>query len=203
MKKLKMNLVAVTASVCMVLLASSAWAGDVKGKVSAQGMRSPEGIAVYIDSVPGKTFPPPANPVFVDQSHLAFAPHAVVVLQGTTVEFKNDDNVGHNVYWPAINHDRKLAHNMGTWPQGQSKPFTFTTLGDVPLLCNVRPEMSGHIFVVPTPYYALTDKDGTFTIKNVPPGQYTLKTVSESAKPSEQAVNVGAGAVSVNLTVTK
>ena len=203
MKTMKLTLVTVAALAGMTVLVSSAWAGDVKGKVAVQGMRTPEGIAVYIDSVPGKTFPPPASPVFVDQSHLAFAPHAVVVLQGTTVEFKNDDNVGHNVYWPAINHDRKQAHNMGTWPQGQSKPFTFTTLGDVPLLCNVHPEMSGHIFVVPTPYFALTDKDGSFTIKNVPPGQYTLKTVSESAKPSELAVNVGPGPTSVNLTVTK
>ena len=203
MKTLKMTLVTVTASLSIGLIVSSAWAGDLKGKVSVQGIRTPEGIAVYIDSVPGKTFSPPPNPVFVDQSHLAFAPHAMVIQQGTTVQFKNDDNVGHNVYWPAINHDRKLAHNMGTWPQGQSKPFTFTTLGDVPLLCNVHPEMSGHIYVVPTPYFALTDKDGSFTIKNVPPGQYTIKTVSESAKPTEQAVNVGPGPINVSLMVTK
>jgi len=96
----------------------------------------------------------------------------VVVQQGTTVDFKNDDNVGHNVYWPAVHHDKKLAHNMGTWPQGQSKPFTFTEVGDVPLLCNVHPEMSGYIFVVPTPYFAVTDKEGNFVIKNVPPGIY-------------------------------
>jgi plastocyanin len=203
MKELRSTLGMLTALLTTVLFTNSVWAGDVKGKVAVQGIRSPEGIAVYIDSVPGRTFPPPTNHVFVDQAHLAFAPHAVVVLQGTTVEFKNDDNVGHNVYWPAINHDRKQAHNMGTWPQGQSKPFTFTILGDVPLLCNVHPEMSGHIFVVPTPYFALTDKDGSFTIKNVPPGQYTLKTVSESAKPAEQAVNVGPGQISVNLMVTK
>ena len=203
MRSLMLKAMTLTSIVSLGCFVNSAWAGDVKGRVAVQGIRTPEGIAVYIDSIPGKTFPPPTNHVVVDQSHLAFAPHAVVILQGTTVEFKNDDNVGHNVYWPAINHDRKLAHNMGTWPQGQSKPFTFTTLGDVPLLCNVHPEMSGHIFVVPTPYFALTDKDGNFTIKNVPPGQYTLKTVSESAKSTEQAVNVGQAAVSVNLTVTK
>jgi plastocyanin len=176
---------------------------DLKGKVTAPGMRSAEGIAVYIDSIPGKTFPAPETHVVVDQSHLAFAPHAVVVVQGTTVDFKNDDHVGHNVYWPAVNHNKKLAHNMGTWPQGMSKPFTFTEVGDVPLLCNVHPEMSGYIFVVPTPYFALTDKDGSFTIKNVPPGQYTIKTASEAAKPATQPVSVGASPVNVSLTVTK
>jgi plastocyanin len=203
MMTLKALLVTASASICLVVLASSAWAGDVKGKVVAQGIRSSENIAVYIDSVPGKTFSPPATHVFVDQTHLAFNPHVAVVLLGTTVEFKNDDNVGHNVYWPSINHDRKMAHNMGTWPQGLSKPFTFATLGDVPLLCNVHPEMSGHIFVVPTPYFALTDKDGMFTIKNVPPGQYTLKTISESAKPTMQQVAVGTGPTNVSLMVTK
>ena len=184
-------------------LVCTALGADLKGKVTTQGIRSAEGIAVYIDSVPGKTFPAPEAHVVVDQSHLAFAPHVVVVQQGTTVEFKNDDHVGHNVYWPAVSHNKKLAHNMGTWPQGLSKPFTFKDVGDVPLLCNVHPEMSGYIFVVPTPYFAVTDKDGTFTIKNVPPGQYTVKTESESSKPTSQPVTVGASAVSVNLTVTK
>ena len=185
------------------VIASQAWAGDLKGKVTAQGLRSAENIAVYIDSVPGKAFPPPAQHVIVDQTHLAFSPHVSVVLQGTTVDFKNNDTVGHNVYWPAVSHNKKLAHNMGTWPQGQSKPFTFNDLGDVPLLCNVHPEMSGYIFVVPTPYFAITDKEGSFTIKNVPPGQYTIKTASESAKPASQPVTVASGPVSVNLTVTK
>ena len=191
------------AATVFLALGSSAFAGDVKGKVTAVGMHSPENIAVFIDGVPGKTFPAPAQHVTVDQSHLAFAPHVMVIQQGTTVDFKNDDNVGHNVYWPAIHHDKKLAHNMGTWPQGQTKPFTFSEAGDVPLLCNVHPEMSGMIFVVPTPYFAVTDKDGNFVIKNVPPGQYTLKTGSENGKPATQAVTVAAAAVNVNLTVTK
>jgi plastocyanin len=201
----KSRILVVSAAVSIILGCSSSlcWAGELRGKVTAIGMRSAENIAVYIDGVPGKTFSPPAEHVTVDQTHLAFAPHVVVIQQGTTVDFKNDDNVGHNVYWPAIHHDRKLAHNMGTWPQGLTKPFTFTELGDVPLLCNVHAEMSGYIFVVPTPYFAVTDKDGNFVIKNVPPGQYTLKTGSESAKPAAQPVTVAGGPVSVNLTVTK
>jgi plastocyanin len=184
-------------------LASSARAGDVKGKVTASGLRSPENIAVYIDAIPGKTFPPPAQHAVMDQHHLAFVPHVLAVLKGTTVDFMNEDPVGHNVYWPAINHNRKLAHNMGTWPQGISKPFTFNDVGDVPLLCNVHPEMSGYIIVVPMPYFALTDKEGNYTIKNVPPGQYSLKTWSEEAKPVTQALTVGAGAANVNLTVKR
>ena len=203
MRKLTISAAWATASLSLLCLSTSGRAAELKGKVNAVGLRSAENIAVYIDSVPGKTFAPPTAHVTVDQSHLAFAPHVVVVQQGTTVDFKNDDNVGHNVYWPAIHHDKKLAHNMGTWPQGLSKPFTFTEVGDVPLLCNVHPEMSGYIFVVPTPYFAVTDKDGNFVIKDVPPGQYTLKTGSENGKPATQPVTVASSTVNVNLTVSK
>jgi plastocyanin len=193
----------VAACAVALVLSSPAWAGDIKGKVTAQGLRSPANIAVYIDSIPGKSFTPPAQHASMDQVHLAFAPHVLVVLKGTTVDFTNEDPVGHNVYWPAINRNRKLAHNMGTWPQGQKKSFTFNDLGEVPLLCNVHPEMSGYIVVAPTPYFAVTDKQGNFVIKDVPAGTYTLKTWSEEAKPSTQPVKAGAGVTAVNLTVKR
>ncbi|MHB1675564.1 MAG: carboxypeptidase regulatory-like domain-containing protein [Acidobacteriaceae bacterium] len=179
--------------VLVVSLTRFALAGDVQGKVAAQGMRSPESIVVYIDSIPGKTFPPPLLHAVMDQVRMEFVPHVLVILKGTSVNFLNDDPVQHNVYWPAIDNDHKLAHNMGTWPQGIVKSFTFDKLGVVPLLCKVHSEMSGYIVVVPTPYFAVTDKEGNYTIKNVPPGHYTLKTWSEEAKPATQAVTVQAG----------
>lgn len=182
-------------SAVFILVASLtrfAQAGEVKGKVTAQGMSSSENIVVYIDSIPGKTFPPPVLHAVVDQARMEFVPHILVIVKGTSVNFLNDDPVQHNVYWPAINHDHKLAHNMGTWQQGIVRSYTFDVLGDVPLLCKVHPEMSGYIIVVPTPYFAITDKDGNYTIKNVPPGQYTLKTWSEQAQPTTQAVTVKA-----------
>jgi plastocyanin len=184
-------------------LASHASAGDVKGKVSVQGIRSAENIAVYVDAIAGKEFPPPAKHEIMDQKGLKFVPHVMVVLKGTTVEFLNGDPVGHNVYWPSINGNRRLTHNMGTWPKGQEKPFQFNDVGVVPLLCNVHPEMSGYIIVVPTPYFAVTDKAGAFEIKNVPPGTYTLKTWSEDGKPTTQSVTVGAGTATVDLVVKK
>ncbi len=176
--------------VLVVLLAHFAKAGDVQGKVTARGLRSPENIVVYIDSIPGKTFAPPLLHAVMDQARMEFVPHVLVILKGTSVNFLNDDHVQHNVYWPAINNDHKLAHNMGTWPQGIVKSFTFDELGVVPLLCKVHSEMSGYIVVVPTPYFAVTDKEGIYTIKNVPPGRYTLKTWSENAKPTTQALTV-------------
>ncbi|MHB8389394.1 MAG: cupredoxin domain-containing protein [Acidobacteriaceae bacterium] len=154
--------------VLVISLARFAQAGDVQGKVTAQGMRSPEGIVVYIDRIPGKTFPPPVLHAVMDQARMEFVPHVLVILEGTSVNFLNDDPVQHNVYWAAINNDHKLVRNMGTWPQRIVKSFTFDELGVAPLLCKVHSGMSGYILVVPTPYFAVTDKEGIYTIKNVP-----------------------------------
>jgi plastocyanin len=201
-----MHFIKTVIPVCLLVATLSAGvshAGDIKGEVTAQGIKSPENIAVYVDAIPGKTFPPPSEHAVMDQRKLTFIPHVLVVLKGTTVDFLNSDAVGHNVYWPAINRNKKLAHNMGTWPQGVKKSFTFDDLGVAPLLCNVHSAMPGYIVVVPTPYYALTPKDGSYEIKNVPVGHYTLMTWSEEGKPTTAIVDVGAGTAALNLTVHK
>ena len=185
------------------MFAGSSWAGDIKGKVSVQGIKSAENIAVYVDAIADKKFEAPAQHVLIDQKKMSFVPHVVAVQQGTTVDFLNSDPVGHNVYWPSISGNKKLAHNLGTWPKGDKKSFQFNDPGVASLLCNVHPEMSGYVVVSPTPYFAVTDKDGNFEIKNVPAGHYTLKTWSEDGKPTTQAVDVTASGATVDLTVKK
>lgn len=184
-------------------LATAGRANEIKGKVSVQGLKSAENIAVYVDAIPDKKFDAPKERVVVDQRKMAFIPHLVAVQQGTTVEFLNSDPVGHNVYWPSISGNKKLAHNLGTWPKGEKKPFQFNDVGVASLLCNVHPEMSGYVVVTPTPYFAVTDKDGNFEIKNIPAGKYTLKTWSEDGKPMTQAVDVSGASATVELTVKK
>jgi plastocyanin len=201
---MKKNLHEVLALIFLLLsFGALAFAGEIKGKVTAQGMRSSENIAVYVDTIPGKTFAPPSKPAVEDQKHMTFVPHVLVVLKGTTVQFLNSDPVGHNVYWPSVSGNKKLAHNMGTWPQGQEKSFTFNDLGVASLLCNVHPEMSGYVVVVSTPYFAVTNKEGEFEIKDVPDGSYTLKTWSEEAKPATQSVTVAGESTTVDLTVQR
>jgi plastocyanin len=194
---------ATIAASLILALTGASQANEIKGKVSVQGIKSAENIAVYVDAIADKKFDPPAQHVLVDQKKMAFLPHVVAVQQGTTVDFLNSDAVGHNVYWPSISGNKKLSHNLGTWPKGEKKSFQFNDPGAASLLCNVHPEMSGYVVVVPTPYFAVTDKDGNFEIKNLPAGKYTLKTWSEDGKPTTQAVDVSAPTATVDLTVKK
>lgn len=203
MKTFKRGVILAGALAVGLLSTSPSRAGEIKGKVTAQGVRSAVNIAVYVDAIPGKDFPAPAQHVVMDQKKMTFVPHVLVVQKGTTVEFLNSDAVGHNVYWPSISGNKKLAHNLGTWPQGQKKTFQFNDLGAAPLLCNVHPEMSGYVVIVPTPYFAVTNKEGTFVIKDVPAGHYALKTWSEEGKPTTQDVDVSSGSTSVELIVKK
>jgi len=194
---------AALAAAFVMALGTVSGANEIKGKVSVQGLRSAESIAVYVDVIPDKKFDEPKEHVLIDQRKMAFIPHVVAVQQGTTVDFLNSDAVGHNVYWPSISGNKKLSHNLGTWPKGEKKSFQFNDLGVASLLCNVHPEMSGYVVVVPTPFFAVTDKDGNFEIKNIPAGKYTLKTWSEDGKPTTQAVDVSAAIATVELTVKK
>src|SRR2546429_2423868 len=91
---------AIAASLVLVL-AGIGRANEIKGKVSVQGIKSADSIAVYVDVVADKKFDPPKDNVGVDERKMACIPHVVAVQQGTTVDYLNGDPVGHNVYWPS------------------------------------------------------------------------------------------------------
>ena len=140
----------------MLMLCLAANAGTISGKVAGVNGES----VVYVETIQGKTFPAPTKSPVMDQKGLMFQPHLLVIEQGTTVEFLNSDKVAHNVFWTSVGGNKKLGHNLGTWPQGEKRSFKFDTPGAAPVLCNVHPEMSAYIVVVPTPYYTTTDKSG-------------------------------------------
>ena len=177
---------------------TAALAGSIHGKVSGVKGES----VVYVEAVAGKTFPAPSQHVTIDQKGLMFVPHITAIQLGTTVEFLNSDSVAHNVFWPSISGNKKLGHNLGTWPQGQRKTFKFDDPGIVSLLCNVHPEMAAYVIVSPTPYFAMTDKSGQFKIDNVPDGAYTVTAWHEGAKNKSNPVKV-AGDTTADFTLSK
>ncbi|MDT8066610.1 MAG: plastocyanin/azurin family copper-binding protein [Terriglobia bacterium] len=191
MRQMQRNLVVITV---LLSFAAAAWAGEITGKVSGVKGKS----VVYLEAPAGKTYPAPTQQPVMNQKGLMFEPHVMVVQQGTTVEFLNSDAVQHNVFWPSISGDKKLGHNLGTWPQGEKRAFKFDHPGVVPLLCNVHPEMSGFIVVSPTPYFAETDANGNYKITNVPDGDYKAVAWHEGKKDQEKPLKV-AGATTTDF----
>jgi len=180
----------------LLVFATAAFAGTIEGKVSSGNS------VVYVDTISGKTFPAPTQDPLIDQKGLKFNPTVLVVQQGTTVDFQNDDTVQHNVFWPSISGNKKEGHNLGTWPKGEKRSFKFDQPGVVPLLCNVHPEMAGYIIVSPTPYFAETDASGNFKIENVPDGKYNLVAWHEGMKPQSKPVTV-AGSAKADFVLSK
>jgi len=173
-------------------------AGTVTGKVDASIPKYAGDAVVYLVGVKGAVVPGHA---VVDQKSLVFVPHVTTVPVGSTVDFKNNDKVNHNIF--SASPAKKF--NLGTYNPGMSKPVTFDKAGVVNLLCNVHSEMSGWVIVTENQYAAVTDHDGHFTIKNVPAGTYEITGWSEKLKPQgKTTVTVtDGGTATVDLKMAK
>ncbi len=156
-------------------------AATLHGKVSAPGQNT----VVYIGAIAGQTFPASTVPFQVDQQGSKFEPHVSVVPQGSSVVFKNHDNMMHNVRWASVSGDPRMAHNLGTWGQDDTRSYKFEHPGVVELQCSIHPDMDGYIIVVPTPYYTQATTSGEYTIRNVPDGHYTVNVWREGKKKIE------------------
>ena len=184
----------------LLAVVSTATAGQLKGMVKVTGLKSSADAVVYVDAIAGKTFPAPTTHAKVDQKNLVFLPHVLPVLQGTTVDFVNDDAVLHNVFSP----DKCCENfNLGSWPKGQSRSYAFKSLCRATMLCHVHPEMEAFVAVLPTPWFAVTDKLGAYSIKDVPDGAYTIKVWHPKVKAEVSKPVTVAGVTSADFAMKK
>ncbi|MCX6153438.1 MAG: hypothetical protein NT007_04680 [Candidatus Kapabacteria bacterium] len=177
-------------------------AADIKGHVDtdANKIKYKANTVVYIDKAEGNFKVPMKNPE-MNQTKLTFVPHVLPVLVGTTVNFLNNDDVLHNVFTPDACAGK---FNLGSWKKGEIRSHKYDKAGcNSVLLCNVHPEMEGYVVVLQNPYFALTDKDGNFVIKNVPAGKYTIKVWNEKLKAADQQITVGTGKNEVVFKIAK
>ena len=136
--------------------------------------------------------PGPADPVVLDQQGCEYHPHVVGVRTGQTITVRNSDDTLHNIHpRPTVNKE----FNIGQARKGMESQRSFDKQEImIPVGCDVHPWMRSYISVVDHPYFAVTKDDGTFEIKNVPPGDYEVEVVHEKLKNQSQKVNVKAGA---------
>jgi hypothetical protein len=122
----------------------------------------------------------------MSQKGKTFQPRALAVPTGSTVAFPNDDLIFHNVF--ALTGPQPF--DLGLYRAGESRSRTFTQAASYRVFCNIHPQMSAFLVVVPTPYVATVDAHGRYTL-DLPPGRYRITALSERA-----------AAVSVEVTST-
>ncbi len=138
--------------------------------------------------VPEREFAPPSTPVVLDQHTCIYQPHVIGVMVGQEIEIRNSDDTNHNVHpLPTINREWNESQAPKSDPKRKSFPREEVLIA---VKCNVHPWMRSYVGVVRHPYFAITGDDGSFTIKGVPPGEYTVEAVHEKYGKQEIKVKV-------------
>jgi len=155
-------------------------------------------VVVYLKGVPSTSTGASAPPVVLDQKGCLYVPQILAVQTGQKVVVKNSDPCVHNVHTkPTAN----AEGNQVQMPGGADLTFTFDK--PEPFLkfqCDVHPWMFAWVSVFDHPYFAISGADGKFTIKNVPPGKYTLEARHRKAGVQTAEIEVKDGGASQNFT---
>lgn len=193
----------------------------VRTKVKTKGVKSSKDVVVYLEQVGDNDFPDPERSAKMDQKGLVFIPHVLPIQRGTTVDFLNNDNDKHNVYF--VNNETGDTEDIGTWMPGESKSRKFErsdaedesskTRNPETLisLCKLHLEMAAYVVVMENPFFVMTPIDGDsqkaqFTMKNIPPGEYSLNTWHKKLKlkgGSKKVIITAKETTTVNLEITK
>jgi plastocyanin len=147
-------------------------------------------VLVRLTEVAGE-FPVPTEPVVIDQQGCVFLPHVSLARVGQPVEFRNSDPVLHNVRGAS---KQKQGFNVAQPVQGSktTRIFKNPEIGML-LRCDVHFWMASYLHVLPHPFAAVTQAEGTFTISDVPAGTYTLEAWHEKLGTQTQQVTVEDG----------
>jgi plastocyanin len=148
-------------------------------------------VFVWIKSgVPELNWAVPTAPAVIDQLSCMYHPHVLGVMTGQNVRISNSDPVNHNIHpVPQINEEWNETQSTGE--AAKLRSFSKQEVM-VQVKCNVHPWMRAYIGVVSHPFFTVTGDDGSFTIKGLPPGTYTIQTWHEKFGTQEQQVTVGA-----------
>lgn len=191
---------------CASMASPPAWAeqdvqrGTVRGVIALSrngaGVANRSGVLVY---VVGFDEAPPPEMAEIQQRGKRFIPPLLGITAGQKVSFPNRDPLYHNVFSPSL----VRQFDLGQFRTGETRSRVFPKSGVVDVYCNIHPQMSATILVLPNRRFATTASDGSFTIYGVPAGRWKIYAYSRrAAKPVGAAVEVKAGrTATVDLTV--
>jgi plastocyanin len=180
----------------LLLGAACGRAATLEGTATIQDRPAADAV-VYLEAATPSPTPAAPTRVVMDQKNLAFTPRVLPVVRGTIVEFTNSDDVQHNVFSPSAIAGK---FNLGTYGPGATRSVTLDQPGDVRVLCNIHMEMEAHILVLDGPYFSPVADDGSYRIRDVPAGTYTMKIWRAHWLPFTRTVEVPAGkSLTVNI----
>jgi len=148
-------------------------------------------VFVYVKSGVTGTFEAPKTPVTIDQHGCTYTPHVFGMQVKQLLLIKNSDDTLHNIH--ALPNANK-EFNKGQ-PAGSAELKTTFTQRDVMVKfkCDVHPWMTSYVGVLEHPFFAVSGDDGTFSIKNLPAGDYEVEAWHEKFGTKTAKVKVGAG----------
>ena len=168
-----------TAAVVLVdIIPSNATGSELNGVVRVAG-RPAKDVVVWLE-LPGGPSASPTRKVVLDQRNMQFVPRVLAVRVGAAVEMPNSDRLLHNVF---SFRDGKVF-DLGLYPVGASKTVTFDKPGLSRIFCNIHPTMAAYVLAVDSAYYAVSDAQGRFTIRDIAPGTVTYRAWRAGAKPA-------------------
>jgi hypothetical protein len=133
-------------------------------------------VVVYLKGITGKSTGASATPLILDQVNCEYVPYIAAAQTGQKIIAKNSDPVLHNVHpTPRNTAGGNKEANKAQLPKGPDLDFMFPAEEmHLRFKCDVHPWMFSYVSIFDHPYFAVTDQDGKFTIKNVPAGKYTM-----------------------------
>jgi hypothetical protein len=142
-----------------------------------------------------------AEPLIIEQKACEFSPYIAAVQTGQRIIIRNSDPHLHNLHAdPQV--PGNGARNSALLPGAQPVELTFNQPEDfLKLKCDVHPWMFSYITVVDHPFVDVTGRDGTFTIRGVPPGTYTIEARHRRAGSDRRQLEVGTGTVAVEFLI--
>jgi plastocyanin len=163
----------------------------VYAETDEAGVATLGNVFVWVkDGLPEAEYEVPAEPVVINQKGCTFVPHVLGVRAGQNLEIRNGDETAHNVNTlPKRNKGFNNAQPPGTRPLIKSFKREEVMLK---FACDMHTWMSCYIGVVSHPFYAVTGKDGAFSLKGLPAGEYEIEVWHELLKKKSQTVKVGA-----------
>ena len=160
-------LIAAVGSALLLTSARGSTDFDLRG-IARAGERPQSNAVVWLDA-PNTPARMPPQKIVLDQRNLSFYPHVLAVRVGTVVDFPNGDRVFHNVF--SFRDGKRF--DLGMYPVGAVRHITFDKPGMSRIFCNIHPNMAAYVVAVDSPYFAVSDDGGAFTIASVAPGPYT------------------------------